>query len=406
MDIYNSSLLNFFYYLLFWLSIQVVVVQLKWLRVWFHRGQLVELWWHPDTFVVEASFQNVPLSCLCRSHMDQEIIHRANVYQNVAVLPWNQLQQPSNFLKKKDHVIQKRSIQRQNHEEAKDVHQEEIILEKFCEDSTNPFLSSRRKNLLQMIVSSSTTTTIAAALFLQMTLEQSVEAYEEEYTNNKLLGKNMENGMGQDGQQQWKKDMSTTPQDSNQGIPLFEINDPNTYSGLVFVPASTNNDSDHKKKFPVLFVLHGAGENALDTWNLANIQGEHGGLAPSLLASKQAPKELYENFVVITPYSRGKASFYEEPRSKLLQFMDFSLSKYGGGAQGIHLDKIDMGCKFLFGFSDGATLGVELMTTGRFVAGVFCAYGFTGKLPSLALERLRGKPMWIFHSTDDGKLSV
>jgi hypothetical protein len=167
MDIYNSSLLNFFYYLLFWSSIQVVV-QLKWLRVWFHRGQLVELWWHPDAFVVEASFQNVPLSCLCRSHMDQEIIHRANVYQNVAEFPWKRLQQPSNFLKKKYHVIQKRSMQRQNHEEAKDVHQEELILEKFCEDSTNPFLSSRRTNLLQIMVSStSTTTTIATSLFFR-----------------------------------------------------------------------------------------------------------------------------------------------------------------------------------------------------------------------------------------------
>ena len=51
--------------------------------------------------------------------------------------------------------------------------------------------------------------------------------------------------------------------------------------------------------------------------------------------------------------------------------------------------------------SDGATLGVELMTTRFFAGGVFAAYGFTGKLPSLALERLKGQPMWIFHSADD-----
>ena len=41
------------------------------------------------------------------------------------------------------------------------------------------------------------------------------------------------------------------------------------------------------------------------------------------------------------------------------------------------------------------------MTTKTFAGGVFAAYGFTGKLPSLALERLKGKPMWIFHSADD-----
>lgn len=41
------------------------------------------------------------------------------------------------------------------------------------------------------------------------------------------------------------------------------------------------------------------------------------------------------------------------------------------------------------------------MTTNTFQAGIFAAYGFTGKLPKLALERLQGKPMWIFHSADD-----
>jgi hypothetical protein len=36
--------------------------------------------------------------------------------------------------------------------------------------------------------------------------------------------------------------------------------------------------------------------------------------------------------------------------------------------------------------SDGATCGVELMTTGRFAGGVFAAYGFTGKLPEKAVR--------------------
>ena len=43
-----------------------------------------------------------------------------------------------------------------------------------------------------------------------------------------------------------------------------------------------------KKKPPLVVVLHGAGENARDVWNLADIQGEHRGLAPSLLAAGAA----------------------------------------------------------------------------------------------------------------------
>jgi len=181
---------------------------------------------------------------------------------------------------------------------------------------------------------------------------------------------------------------------------MIEINDPDTYSGLVYVPKSASNNNG--KKLPILFVLHGAGKNEKDVWNLANVNGEHAGLIPSLLASGQAPPELYENFIVVAPYSKDKASFYEEPRSKLLQFMRFAISADGGGAQGVDVNIIDLDRKFLFGFSDGATLGVEIMTTRKFAGGVFAAYGFTGRLPKLALERLKGLPMWIFHSADDG----
>jgi hypothetical protein len=60
----------------------------------------------------------------------------------------------------------------------------------------------------------------------------------------------------------------------------------------------------------------------------------------------------------------------------------------------------------LFGFSDGATLAVELLTTRRFQAGIISSYGFTGTLPDLALQRLRGIPMWVFHSKDDRIFSV
>lgn len=183
---------------------------------------------------------------------------------------------------------------------------------------------------------------------------------------------------------------------------MIEVKDPDTYSGLVYQPLGAL-DPDRKSKYPILFVLHGAGKNTEDTWNLANSKGEHAGLIPSLIADGTAPKELYDNFIVVAPYSKDKASFYDEPRSKLLQYMRFVINADGGGKQGVVTDSLDLDRKFLFGFSDGATLGVELMTTRKFQGGIFCAYGFTGTLPSLALERLKGLPMWIYHSADDGE---
>ena len=56
---------------------------------------------------------------------------------------------------------------------------------------------------------------------------------------------------------------------------LRAVTDPATYTALAYAPPG-------KKKPPLVVVLHGAGENARDVWNLADIQGEHRGLAPSL----------------------------------------------------------------------------------------------------------------------------
>ena len=55
----------------------------------------------------------------------------------------------------------------------------------------------------------------------------------------------------------------------------------------------------------------------------------------------------------------------------------------------------------MLGFSDGATVAVELATTRRFQGAIAASYGFSGTLPDLALERLKGLPFWIFHSADD-----
>ena len=68
----------------------------------------------------------------------------------------------------------------------------------------------------------------------------------------------------------------------------------------------------------------------------------------------------------------------------------------GGGEEYAYSDRIDRDRKFLFGFSDGATEGIELMCTGKFVTGVFAVYGFTRVLPQLALDRLKDLPIWMY----------
>jgi predicted peptidase len=142
----------------------------------------------------------------------------------------------------------------------------------------------------------------------------------------------------------------------------------------------------------MIIFLHGAGKNDRDISNLADIQGEYAGLLPSLIETKTAPAVLMDNFVVLSPYAYGERSFYNEPRSKLLAFIAFALTR---------LPQVDPSRVFLFGFSDGATLSVELLTTRRFAGGIVCSYGFIGTLPDLALQRLSELPLWVFHSADD-----
>jgi predicted peptidase len=176
---------------------------------------------------------------------------------------------------------------------------------------------------------------------------------------------------------------------------LVKVTGPQTYSALVYAPPKRD-----ETLVPLILVLHGAGRNDLDVWqDLANPKGEHAGLIPSLIASGRAPKELAEHFAVVAPYSYQKRSFYEEPRTKLLQFVNWVCSE-AGRAAGCPAN-VDPNRIFLFGFSDGATVGVELLTTRRFAGGVICSYGFTGELPDLALQRLTNVPLWVFHSADD-----
>jgi hypothetical protein len=107
--------------------------------------------------------------------------------------------------------------------------------------------------------------------------------------------------------------------------PLLQVvTDPNTYSALAYYAPPPHYFSTPP---PLILVLHGAGRNDQDTMSdLGNPQGEHAGLIPSLIASGQAPPELLQHFAVLAPYSYGKASFYQDSRRTLLDFLDWAIA--------------------------------------------------------------------------------
>jgi len=211
---------------------------------------------------------------------------------------------------------------------------------------------------------------------------------------------------------------------------VFEIEDPNSYSAVVYIPpAKKANNAQYNaqtnkevvESFPLLVVLHGAGNNqhsALYEFtedgssSTNNPPGDHINLPPYLLSINQASSSLSENFVVVAPYvGKGKRSLYDEPRGKILSFIKWFnawlesqtvLDESSGTTTNnnrriaIHRQKVS-----LFGFSEGSTLAVELATTRQFNGVVVCAYGFTGILPRMAIQKLQGIPIWVFHSKGD-----
>lgn len=191
--------------------------------------------------------------------------------------------------------------------------------------------------------------------------------------------------------------LKDSPSNGDNSALLQVVTDPNTYSALAYESVVKNEKSERK---PLIVVLHGAGRQNKDILSdLGDPNGEHAGLIPSLIAANEAPKELTENFSVLAPYAFGKTSFYQDSRSTLLQFVDWAKKNQGTESCPITFDPNRI---ILFGFSDGATVAVELLTTRRFIGGVICSYGFSGQtLPKQALDRLSNVPMWIFHSADD-----
>ncbi len=113
---------------------------------------------------------------------------------------------------------------------------------------------------------------------------------------------------------------------------VLEIEDPNTYSAVVYVPRAKTKGSSKQKitDYPLLVVLHGAGNNQhsaiyefTNAGSPASPPGDHTNLPPYLLSREQAPNSLSDNFVVVAPYvGKGKVgSLYDEPRSKILSFI-------------------------------------------------------------------------------------
>lgn len=101
----------------------------------------------------------------------------------------------------------------------------------------------------------------------------------------------------------------------------------------------------------------------------------------------------------MAPYvGKGKqGSLYDEPRGKVLAFLKwFRRWVEENNSIIVNPQKVS-----LFGFSEGATLAVELGTTRMFNALILASSGFTGTLPTLAIERMQGIPRWIFHSVGD-----
>ena len=183
---------------------------------------------------------------------------------------------------------------------------------------------------------------------------------------------------------------------------VLEIEDVDSYSGVVFIPEPKK--KEQVERYLLLVVLHGAGNNRHSALQeFTGKGGDHTNLPPYLLSLNQAPSTLSENFVVVAPYvGRGRRSLADDPRKKMLAFVEWfntwlERQTLEDGTNVV----IDRQRVSLFGFSEGSTLAVELATTRRFNAVVCASYGFTGILPEMALQRLQGLPIWVFHSEGD-----
>jgi len=227
---------------------------------------------------------------------------------------------------------------------------------------------------------------------------------------------------------------------------VIEIRDPNGYSAVAYIPPSSDRRPDPSaiETLPLLLVLHGAGRNrhsalyeftqgptAANTSSFSSSDdddapGDHIHLPPYLLSAHEAPSSLSDNFVVVAPYvGKDKRSLYDDPRADILSFLAWFCDRWIEHHTFVDIVDIDIADsvaaatpprptgirlsprkRYLFGFSEGATLAVELVTTRRFRGAILASYGFRGRLPRLALERLRGVAVWAYHSKGDDVYDV
>jgi len=222
--------------------------------------------------------------------------------------------------------------------------------------------------------------------------------------------------------------------DSNRNVNgLYQVTDPRTFSAVAYAPpitstattinASTRSEGAKANSVPppLILVLHGAGKNdkpdVFDELVLnkesRSTPVEHGGLIPNIIAEPDIfapPPTLLDRFAVLAPYSGvGTTGFYELPRRSLLDFLAWAASPEGQSIG--NCPAFDPQNVILFGFSDGATVAVELLTSrslSQNVAGaILCSYGYSGeRLPPQALQRLTNIPFWVFHAQDDSIFDV
>ena len=192
---------------------------------------------------------------------------------------------------------------------------------------------------------------------------------------------------------------------------VFEIVDPDTYSAVVCVPPAKKSEILARpiESYPLLVVLHGAGNNQHSAlYEFTHVPGDHSNLPPYLLSTYRAPPSLSDNFIVVAPYAgKGTRSLYSESRGKILSFVKWfnawvGTQTFDDGTSVI----VDRQRISLFGFSEGSTLAVELATTRQFNGVVIASYGFTGILPPMARERLQDVPIWVFHSEGDAVYDI
>mmetsp|Transcript_15816 Transcript_15816/g.31974 ORF Transcript_15816/g.31974 Transcript_15816/m.31974 type:complete len:245 (+) Transcript_15816:115-849(+) len=161
------------------------------------------------------------------------------------------------------------------------------------------------------------------------------------------------------------------------GQPLMELNDPDTFTALVHVPARLA-----LTPAPLLLYLHGAGESGNDVRGL--ISEGATGTPPVELERGTALPVLRNQFVTVSPQTS-----HGWDADEIVRFVSYLLSPRSG----LHLDRKRL---YVTGHSMGGGGALAAAATGRFAAVVPVAPAVSA--PPAALL---GVPLWAFHGRND-----